>query len=418
MKICLIADYLPGIHKNWSGAELVCHKLGELLTAAGEQVSFVALDEDSSDHPLNVHLVKTLFGGQSFIGKNFLLDFRALFSIVNILKKTKPDIVHIQAKALFLPSACACRMLKIPYFYTVLDYYNLCPRNMLLRSGDELCQSHHGPECVECFCLSKRPIVNRINKCVPGFAKRWFCNIRMNTVNRFMRHASKVITFSETSRHRLTACGYPDDKIEVIYHYPFETHGAARTGSDDNNKNVLFVGAFSEHKGLHIAVEAFKKVADNIPDAKLQIIGGGREDYRIRIENLIRKLNVENNVEFLGRKNNKQVLDLIDKSALVVVPEQWYSEFGPVILIETKLMRKPVVASKIGSIPEFIRDGKDGLLAEHNNPDQFSDAIIKMLNEPQLAVETGNNVSQQILSVADTQGMLRELKNLYQNAIG
>ena len=99
--------------------------------------------------------------------------------------------------------------------------------------------------------------------------------------------------------------------------------------------------------------------------------------------------------------------------SMVVVPEQWFSEFGPVILIESKLANKPVVASKIGSIPEYVRDGVDGILSQHNLPDDFSEAIISLLRDKDMAVKMGKSLSERIEVVRDTENTFLCLEELY-----
>ncbi len=414
MKICIISDFLPSTHRNWSGAELVASKTGEILSSMGHDISYIVLSPDKKYSQDGLYFVKSPLRRLPFLAKNFPVDFAAFLETLFILKKIKPDVVHIQAKFLFFPSAISAFFLKIPYLFTVLDYHNLCPINILLRKNGELCRYYHGAHCSDCVAQSDRQIVKRINLFFPSFLKRLFFVLRKKMVDFFMYRAAKIITFSDTSQERLLAYGYRKDKVVVLYHYSFESiQTAVNTVESVKSNKILFVGTITYHKGLHILVEAMKEVAKEVPEAKLLIVGNGKCVYLNSIQDFIRENNLSKNIEFLGRKSNKEVLELMNDVSMVVVPEQWFSEFGPVILIESKLANKPVVASKIGSIPEYVRDGVDGILSQHNLPDDFSEAIISLLRDKDMAVKMGKSLSERIEVVRDTENTFLCLEELY-----
>jgi len=418
MKIVLVSDFLPYIHNTWSGAELVCWKLGKLLEKENYDVKYITLKDSQKTNSENIFFVRSLFSKQQFIGKNFILDIVAFISIFSILKKIKPDIVHIHAKLLFFPVAISALILNIPYFFTVLDYYILCPRNILLRPNGELCNYNHGPHCDDCFCLSEREAIKVAIRFLPRAFKKILCIMRKYSVDYFMNKAFKIITFSQASKNRLLKYGYPRDKIEIIYHYQFETTNyEPALNKRQDGKKILFVGSLTEHKGLHIIIEAMNEVVLQLPDVKLLVVGKGNDNYTNYINKLIKEHSVEKHIDFLGHKNNEDVIKLIKEVDIVVVPEQWYSEFGPVILIEAKLSGKPVVASSIGSIPEYIRDGVDGILVTYNRSEEFSKSIIKLLKDPSLIHSMGESISENIYNVTKTEEMLARLERLYTKSI-
>jgi len=98
---------------------------------------------------------------------------------------------------------------------------------------------------------------------------------------------------------------------------------------------------------------------------------------------------------------------------MVVVPEQWPSDFGPLILVEAMALAKPVVASKIGAIPEFIKDGINGFLVEHNQPEQFAKKIIWLSNNKATAKTMGQRAKEtaQFLFNQDQNGKVFDLYN-------
>lgn len=332
-----------------------------------------------------------------------------------MLKREKPDVVHILGKFLFLPTAVCSSILKITYFFTVLDYYIICPRNMLLRPNNELCTYNHGKTCADCFLLSENKLAKKLDKLIPKVIKGYLCILRKWSVDYFMNKASKIITFSQTSKQRLIKYGYKDNKVEVCYHYKFQT--AANSSKMENNgcKKILFVGSLTEHKGLDVIIKAMSEVISKVPNVKLLVVGKGKKHYIDYINNLIMQNALGSYIEFLGHRTNEEVLRLINEADIVVVPEQWHSEFGPVILIEAKLSKKPVVASNIGSIPEFVRDGVDGILTDYNSCEQFSNGIIALFRDKNSADKMGNSISNNVYRLMKSEEMLERLEGIYKN---
>ncbi len=419
MKICIVSDYLPYMHDNWSGAELVASKTGKVLSSMGHDISYIVLSADKKTSANNTYFVNSPLKKLPFLAKNFPIDIASILRISSILNKLKPDVVHIQAKFLFFPCVISSLLLKIPYFFTVLDYYNLCPRNILLRKNGELCQYYHGKHCSDCVAQSNRKSIKLTGLLFPNFLKKPLFVLRRKIMDFFMFKAAKIITFSETSKNRLLSYGYKPDKVEVVYHYAFEDIAQDKADSGDkNNKKILFVGTITYHKGLHILVEAMKEVAKAIPDVKLLVAGSGNGSYRDSILKEIKENNLSANIEFIGHKDNKEILGLMKEVNLVVVPEQWYSEFGPVILIEAKLSAKPVVASRIGSIPEYVRDRIDGVLSEYNLAGGFSQAILGLLKDKDKTLMLGNSSSERLREISDTKKSFSTLEKLYSYSIG
>jgi len=420
MKICIVSDYLPEIHPGWSGAELVAAKTGEMLARRGHEIIHIALKCQTAKNRKNVYFVGSPFRKFGFIVKNFPVDIFAYLRIVSLLSRLRPDVVHIQAKFLFLASAKASLALKIPYLYTFLDYYPLCPRNLLLRPNGELCDLNHGAQCVGCVVQSERGGLKKINKLLPSFLKKSIFNFRRKRIDFFMMKAAKIITFSQTSRQRLLRYGYKDNQVEVLYHYEFEkpVFKMDQDIKEKNEKIILFVGTLTHHKGLHVVVKALVDITKEIPQARLLVVGRGKGEYVSEINRLIDQLKLKDHLAFLGHRSNKEIFQLISNCDVVVVPEQWYSEFGPVVLIESKLLKKPVVASKIGSIPEYIRNGEDGVLVGHDSWKELSKAAIRLLSDPQLARTMGKSISDAVKRVQDSEKTMRLYEELCLTLVG
>lgn len=389
MKICLVSNTLPGFHQSWSGAEIFCWRLGQMLQKEEHDVSFITTQFGKKvAHQEQIYQVPHPPGGISVLLRNFPTDVLGLFSSLIALKKLKPDIVHLHTHVLFLPVLMSALILKIPVVLTVLDYFIVCPINILVKPDGEVCTSFHGAHCAHC--------VSRF-KLLPTWLRKLLLHYRAMVFKKFVSKLDAVIVLSQTSKARLEQYGLPGDKIKVIYHYQLVAKSVGTGISTGNSRTpvILFVGSLHKHKGLHIIIEAMSHVINQIPNARLIVVGTSKdEQYKARIRDMVDRFRLEKHVEFLGHRENEEVLQLVSQGDVVVVSEQWPNDFGPIILVEVKALGKPIVASRIGGIPEFIRDGVDGFCVTHNQPEEFAQKITWVLQHKNEAQAIGEKARQ------------------------
>jgi len=371
MRICLVSDNLVGYHKKWSGAEMVCEVLAESLDRDKHDLVFFTTSIDKDEGKKKIYQIPTLVAGESFIKKTlapFYIFVGMLYALV-FLRESRPDIVNfLHSNYLFIPIILACRILNIPTVFTFLDYYMICPRATLRKSDGEICQSIEGKSCLEC--------ISRIK-----YMERSFLKFLRNKLD-------GVITFTETSKNRLIKHGFSPDKIKIVYTYNIP-QGFERKTANAEKDSILVIASFNEHKGLHVVLKAFSKVLLKFPLAKLKVIGQGNAVDTERINKLVGELGIIGSMEFLGQKSNEEVLNIILKNEVVLVPEQWPSEFGPLALVEAMALGRSVVGSDIGSIPDFVKDGVNGFLVKYDSPEAFAEKINWLLKNKTAAAEMG-----------------------------
>jgi glycosyltransferase involved in cell wall biosynthesis len=395
MKICLVSDQLADFHKTWSGAELVLKQAADFLKKEKQEVIFITTEFSRENNPREILQIPTINIKTKFLRAVGAPLFRLLgiVSSFRYLKKEKPDIVHFfHSNYLSIPVMISAYILGIPTVFTVLDYFIICPRNNLRLDNGKTCDKKEGLRCLKCVSKFK-------------FFEKLIIRI-------FSKNLKGIITFTETSRARLIKHGIPEYKIKVIYAYNPPSVAAGRGKEIEViADSILFVGTFFEYKGLHVIIQALSEV----PNSKLMIVGTGNEQDKARIERMVGDLGLRDRINFLGQKKNEEVLELISKSEVVVVPEQWPSDFGPLILVEAMALGKPLVASNIGGIPEFIKDGISGFLAEYDKPEQFAEKIIWLLKNKLLARAMGEQAQRNVrLLLNNNQG--RKTLELYNYA--
>lgn len=390
MKVCIVSDSLPQYHKSWSGAEIIAVKLSNMLKNEGVDTFFLtsSFDYTLKKNSERVYPIKRLLEKLGTLARNFPIDIIATNHIRRILKKEKPDIVHINAKNLFLPTIIASSKLNIPIIFTVADYFIFCPTVFLRKPDGEICMSYHGENCYECLHFLTDGFLKKIAKVIPCFFVRKLLVLRKNHFNYIHKKISSYVVLTKACQERLVKYGIPEKKTKVIYHYslscPKETKESIET------PGAVFVGRLSEDNGIHILVKAFIQVVKEIPAAKLYLIGSGKEDLIKNLKSDISESNIENSVIFLGAKDNEEALSIISKCDLAIVPHQWPKEFGPVILVEALALGKPVITSNIGGTNEFVENGENGFLVDDfRSPEAFAKEITFLFRSPKKMEQMG-----------------------------
>jgi glycosyltransferase involved in cell wall biosynthesis len=148
---------------------------------------------------------------------------------------------------------------------------------------------------------------------------------------------------------------------------------------------ILFVGGNMQRKGLTTLIQASQLVIAEYPSIKFYIVG---QDTKINIfQKMVYQLGVENNFEFLGWISNEQLISLYRQARIFVMPSLMEA-FG-VALLEAMACGTPVVATRVGGIPEFIEHGNNGLLVEPGNPEELANALLSILKDIKLATHLG-----------------------------
>jgi glycosyltransferase involved in cell wall biosynthesis len=111
-------------------------------------------------------------------------------------------------------------------------------------------------------------------------------------------------------------------------------------------------------------------------NSRLLVVGQG--ELAVRIQNEIKSPELSARVSWLGPKWGDELTALIEESAAVVIPSEWYDNL-PVMLCRANAVGKPVIASRINGIPEYVSEGKNGFLFEPGNSAELGNMIDRVL---------------------------------------
>jgi len=145
---------------------------------------------------------------------------------------------------------------------------------------------------------------------------------------------------------------------------------------------VLFVGKFVEKKGLRYLVEAMPALRAAIPEARLVIAGGGPLNRAIRARAAELALG-EEAVAFVGPRSHDELKTMYNAADVLAVPSivarDGETEGMPTVILEAFAAGCPVVGSRVAGIPEFVRDGATGYLAEPRSPAELASRLVEAL---------------------------------------
>jgi glycosyltransferase involved in cell wall biosynthesis len=224
----------------------------------------------------------------------------------------------------------------------------------------------------------------------------------------------KTIAVSERTADQILWMPFLKKKITVIYNgiEPFELldKNMARNKLNPNITEPVWIGTLSElHpiKGLDFTVRAFAKLAKEHQNVAFIIVGAGEE--RTRLEALASNLDVGGKVIFTGFvENARNCLKAFDIFTLTS-----RSEALPYTPLEAGIAELAVVASWVGGIPEIIVNEESGLLVDSKNIDELSSALSNLVINPQLRTLLGKNLNETVKTKFTLKKMLENTIALY-----
>lgn len=335
---------------NSGGEEVVVANEKDLLIEHGHMVQQWIL-KNSSLKNLNpkkkVELaLQSIWSHQSYVvTKEKLLDF-------------SPDIVHVHNTIpQITPSVfSACQELKVPVVQTLHNYKLICPGSNFYRS-EGICEDCLGkpfphPALIHGCYRNQRDYLSTTFH-VAGLA---FNRLK----GAYNQEIDQYIALSNFAREKFIEGELPAHKISVK---PNFINSNIEVGSHTGNY-ALYAGRLIPQKGLHTLLKAWTLLKKPIP---LKIAGRGP------LENLIAQ-DLPSDVEYLGSLSREHLLEVMRNATVLIFPTEWYEVFG-LVLIEAFATGMPVIASRIGGVPEIVEEGESGWLFTPGDPHDLAQTV-------------------------------------------
>lgn len=191
------------------------------------------------------------------------------------------------------------------------------------------------------------------------------------------RLSTMVVAVSTTTAASLIDdYGIPPDRVLVIPD-GVSADFCVRPGPARKPSSILFVGRLCERKGLPFLIDAMGIVIKERPPAKLYIVGEG--PLRESLEAKVRELGIEDNVDFIGKLTDEELVDWYNDVELFVLPA-FFEGFGMVCL-EAMACGTPVIATRAPGIIDVVKDEKPCALVQPGNAAELAGAILSYFSE-------------------------------------
>ena len=224
------------------------------------------------------------------------------------------------------------------------------------------------------------------------------------------RRFAEIISISESLR------GFTEETAGVAgstVRYGLSAPGGAPVRGDGSRQShrLLSVGRLEPQKGFDVLLRAMAIVRGRVPEARLSIAGEGGE--RAALEDLIDTLGLEENVTLLGRRED--VPELMREATALVHPARWEG-FG-LVLLEAMREGLPVIATRVGAIPEVVEDGVTGRLVPPDDPGALAAVIVELLQDPAACAAAGEAGFARLTVRFSPDRMARETAEIYRASV-
>lgn len=222
-----------------------------------------------------------------------------------------------------------------------------------------------------------------------------------------------VIAISDAvARHVIRHAGLPSASVSRIY-YGLDPAPYARvpalTDSPDQPPTIGMIARLAPQKGHRVLLDALPTVLARVPDLRVEIVGHEHLTTVDELRAYARERGVAEQVTFSGFRDDLPAL--FSRWRLVVLPSLWEG-FG-LVLLEAMAAGRPVVASRVGPIPEVVLHGETGLLVEPGQPAPLAAALLELLERPALAARLGAAGRRRLVERFSLERMVAETEALY-----
>ncbi|MBE5773220.1 MAG: glycosyltransferase family 4 protein [Clostridiales bacterium] len=346
------------------GAETYVLKLGQILESRGHTVQYFGLEDTKNTVGNHAGAYVTSIDFQTGVCKNLTAPFRIIYNsaarrkIRKVLEDFQPDVVHLNNIQFHLTPSIILELQryrtgndrKVKIVYTAHDYQLICPNHGLFDNELNVCERCLGGNYTH--CLKTKCVKGSYAKSFLGMADAYFWKW-----SNAYTYVDTIICCSAFLKSKLDSQERFANKTIVIRN--FVDH--ARHYDCQKEGYVLEFGNLSKEKGTLTLLKA----ANCMPEVKFVFAGYG---------SVVAEIEKTPNAEYVGFKTGQELEMLIRKAAVSVCPSQWY-ENCPFSLIESQMYGTPVVGSRMGGIPELIKEGQTGEVFEAGNVEELVDKL-------------------------------------------
>lgn len=312
-----------------------------------------------------------------------------------IINTEKPDVAHIH-NIFFCITPAVYFVLKenrVPIVQSLHNYRLFCLRGTFYNRG-AVCEK----------CIDKRLFEGILGKCwINSFFPSFFLAQLLDKKDYFLKNIDSYIVTSQFSKNKFIELGLDASRLHLKTNFLT----VESEGSIQDKNYALFLGRLVDYKGVETLMKAFEIT----PSLNLRIIGDGPLKDKVQ-----KFATTHKNVEYLSRIDRDSVIREIKNSSFLIFPSECYENM-PLVIIESFAFSKPVLASNLGAIKEFVIDGVSGVLFEPGNATDLSNkaSYLFSLNKERLVM--GKKANDIYLERFNKEKNYRDLIGIYSKTI-
>jgi glycosyltransferase involved in cell wall biosynthesis len=181
----------------------------------------------------------------------------------------------------------------------------------------------------------------------------------------------------------------------------------------NSSPRILFVGWISYRKGIHVLLEAFARLSASLPEAELRLAGLEDLDneYSLSLRAKYKDLIQGGRIHFLGAISQERLYDEICRCSSLCLPS--LAESAPMVIAQAMAAGKPVVATRVGGVPDMVVDGVTGFLCDPGNSEQLAERLITLLKNRSMCFEMGEQAKQLAIKRYQADSVARSTMEAY-----
>ena len=233
-----------------------------------------------------------------------------------------------------------------------------------------------------------------------------------------INHVDLFLPVSDSLKKILIKIGAEENKVTVM-HSGINLNNFTYQNQENNSNTALHVISIArlvEKKGLEYSIQAVSNLLSKGHDITYTIVGDG--PLRSNLEDLVKELNIQNNVLFVGPKSHEDVLDLLTNADIFIAPsvtaKDGDQEGIPNVAKEAMAIGIPVISTDHAGIPELVIDKKTGFLVPEKDIDAISDYLLYIKDNINALSELKQNARSLISEEYDSKKLNDYLVELYQ----
>ncbi len=335
MRILLMTDWNP----LSGGAEIYAQTLRSGFRQAGDEVRLLT----SSASPEARRVADDVAWASDSALAKAMLQLGNPFASAKVretVRRFRPDIALVNMFALYLSPAALTALGEVSFVLLISDYKLICPTGAKLLPDESVCHRPAGRACLEEGCLGRA---------------HWLRDqLRYRLLRRAARRARQVLACSRSLQRTLREAGI-DSEVETL---PVQESSRDLCSAPAPEPRFLFVGRLDREKGVDVLLDAFARLRQRVPHARLRIVGRG--PLRASLEALAARLDLSDAVTFRGWRDRAGVEEEVGRAWALVAPSRWVEPFG-LVAVEAMVHGVPAIVSDHGGLAEAVEHGVSGL---------------------------------------------------------